>query len=194
MRKQVREELYHFFQKRMEARKKETERPGFHAGLAGRECVANPEEGSGGMTQEKAFACHTMTPVTGDTVPRSFLCPRRGGKAQQVCHWAAAAQARGTWRGHMPPTLPSACGPAEAGNRKRSHLKVLVCTPYLFSCTFSCKKSRLTIVKQCGPLGDAGRSWVLWTQGSSGLQHQASSGLTPQHHPARGERTLLRKA
>lgn len=76
------EESYGFFLRRGGGKEKRNGQS-FQAGLAGREDVAEPEEGSGGTTQEKAFACHAIRPVTRGTA-RPVPCPRWGERLSPV--------------------------------------------------------------------------------------------------------------
>ena len=94
------EESYCFFLRRAGGKEKRN-RPSFQAGLAGREDVAEPEEGSGGMTQEKAFACHAIRPVTRGTARAPSHVPSRAGGSPPSCRRAGAP---GMWGSRAPPS------------------------------------------------------------------------------------------
>ena len=70
------------------------------------------------MTQEKAFACHAIRPVTGGTVQDPSRVPGGVGRLS----WCVSGQLLPKVVAHgatcPPPTLPSARGPAEAGTEK----------------------------------------------------------------------------
>lgn len=87
------EESYRFFLRRGRGKEKRN-RPSFQAGLAGREDVAEPEEGSVGTTQEKAFASHAMRPVSRGTARALSRVPSGAGGSPPSCRRAGAP---GTW-------------------------------------------------------------------------------------------------
>lgn len=111
--------------------KEKRNRQSFQAGLAGSEDVAEPEEGSGGKTQEKAFVCHAIRPVTRGTA-RPVPCPRRGGRLSPVV-WTGRSSR------HVGVTCPSlSCLLADLltrGTEKEATRRSWVLILYLFSCT-----------------------------------------------------------
>lgn len=94
------EESYRFFLRRGRGKEKRN-RPSFQAGLVGREDVAEPEERSGGTTQEKAFACHAIRPVSRGTARALSRVPSGAGGSPPSCRRAGAP---GTWGSCAPPS------------------------------------------------------------------------------------------